>query len=37
MLENTMIETGFTDVHSERVTVAFEFASGEEYSRYSSN
>ncbi|MGC2669123.1 MAG: hypothetical protein WA220_08070 [Candidatus Nitrosopolaris sp.] len=30
-----MLETGFTDVQIERVTVAFEFASGEEYSRYS--
>jgi ubiquinone/menaquinone biosynthesis C-methylase UbiE len=34
-LENSMLETGFTDVQIERVIVAFEFASGEEYSRYS--
>jgi hypothetical protein len=33
-LKNSMSEAGFTDVQSERATVAFEFASGEEYGRY---
>jgi enediyne biosynthesis protein CalE5 len=33
-LENYMMETGFIDVQRERVTVAFEFTSGEEYSRF---
>ena len=30
-----MLETGLTDVQSERVNVAFESASAEEYNRYS--
>ncbi len=34
-LEKSMLEAGFIDLSSERVTVTFEFASGEEYSRYS--
>jgi ubiquinone/menaquinone biosynthesis C-methylase UbiE len=33
-LENYMIETGFTNMQKERVTVTFEFTSGEEYSRF---
>jgi ubiquinone/menaquinone biosynthesis C-methylase UbiE len=33
-LENSMVETGFINVQKERVNVTFEFASGEEYSRY---
>src|SRR5262249_15720959 len=33
-LENSMVETGFTDVQKERLTVTFEFASDEEYSRF---
>jgi enediyne biosynthesis protein CalE5 len=33
-LENSMVETGFIDVQKERVNVTFEFASGEDYSRF---
>jgi enediyne biosynthesis protein CalE5 len=33
-LENSMAETGFINVRKEKVNVTFEFASGEEYSRY---
>src|SRR5689334_15722204 len=33
-LENSMVETGFINVRKEKVDVTFEFASGEEYSRY---
>jgi len=33
-LKNSFVEAGFADVHDERVIVTFEFASGEDYSRY---
>ncbi len=34
-LENSMIKTGFNDVRTEKVTAVFEFASGEDFARYS--
>jgi ubiquinone/menaquinone biosynthesis C-methylase UbiE len=33
-LENSFLRAGLTDVHTETLTVTFEFASGEDYSRY---
>jgi ubiquinone/menaquinone biosynthesis C-methylase UbiE len=33
-LENSMIEIGFIDMQKERVNVTFEFASGDDYSRF---
>ena len=33
-LENSMVEIGFIDVQKEKVTVTFEFASDEDYSRF---
>jgi len=32
--ENSMVETGFMDMQKERVNVTFEFALGEDYSRF---
>jgi enediyne biosynthesis protein CalE5 len=33
-LENSLVKSGFRDVHTETVIVTFEFTSGEDYSRY---
>jgi ubiquinone/menaquinone biosynthesis C-methylase UbiE len=34
ILESYLTQTGFTDVHSERLTLTFEFASAEEYTQF---
>lgn len=33
-LENSMLKAGFTNIHTERMIVTFEFRSGEDYSQY---